>query len=669
MADASRPNVLFVLCDDLGFGDLGVTWQGRRAGQGQPAIETPNVDALAAQGALLTNHSSGAPVCAPARANLLLGQDQGTCEVRDNMFDVALPGDVPSLATLFRAAGYRCGAFGKWGLAGAEDRPGHPLNRGFDEFFGYLDHVPAHYHVVGQRAPGEEPLLFEGFTPVPNADLGLSYSPDLFTARAKQFIEQHAADPWFLYLAYDTPHAQLELPSTPYPSGGGRTGGLRWTGPDGDPRWVNTNDGAYDSHLDAGDASWPEAARRHATIVRRLDHAVGDILALLVDLELTNDTVVVFTSDNGPHGEGSERFGEQDPGFFEGWGPYDGMKRDVLQGGHIVPTVVWGPGRVVPGLRDATPSAFCDWMATFAEWIGQPVPASCDGASLAALLAGERPDGAERMIYVEYAGPDMGLRNDEILRRHGLGSGARAQQQSIQVGDLVALRYGISDAATPVRLYDVRSDPAQAKDLAERPEYADAVQRMGQLLLTRRRARLAPVPETASRFKSGKRPYDATWLPAPPAPERSAKGLVARVLSVSGELSWLPRGGRFEQERHVASVAGPVERDHVVAWTGLLGVRSGGRYELVFSGTAEVAFWVHGTRHLDPVALGGDVATVPVPLAPGWHPIRVVARSPVPGEAAELRLRWRTPESDALVDVPDEALAHPVGPVETDDRF
>lgn len=657
MAVGSRPNVLFVLCDDLGFGDLGVTWQLRRAGQGQPAVDTPHVDALAAKGALLTNHSSGAPVCAPARANLLLGQHQGTCAVRDNMFDVALPGEVPSLATLFGAAGYRCAAFGKWGLTGDDDRPGHPLHRGFDEFFGYLDHVPAHYHVPGQRAPGDEPLLFEGFEPVPNADLGLSYSPDLFTARAKHFIEQNAGDPWFLYLAYDTPHAELELPSMPYPEGGGRTGGLRWTGPDGDPRWVNTNGGAYDAHLDAGDASWPEAARRHATIVRRLDHAVGDLLTLLEDLHLTDDTVVVFTSDNGPHGEGSERFAQQDPAFFEGWGPYDGMKRDVLQGGHIVPTVVWGPGRVRRGLRDATPSAFCDWMATFAEWTGQPVPASCDGESLAPILAGDQPAGEERAIYVEYAGPNMGLRNDEILDRHGLKPDARAQQQSIQVGDLVALRYEIRDADTPVRLYDVRADPAQTRDLADHPEYAGVVRWMGGLLLTSRRARRGP----GSGFRSGNRPYDDTWLPASPAGENRA-GLLAQALPLPDGVSWLPRGGASEDAPHVRSVTGPVGPGHVVMWTGMLQTRSGGQHELVFSGTAEVAFWIHGTRHLDPTPLADGAGTVRVPLAPGRHPIRLVARSPLPGQPAELRLRWRAPGSDALVDVPDETLVHLIQP-------
>lgn len=644
----ARPNVLFILCDDLGFGDLGVTWQQARAERGLPAFDTPHIDALAARGALLTNHSSGAPVCAPARANLLLGQHQGTCAVRDNMFDVALPGDMPSVADVFRSAGYRCAAFGKWGLAGKEDRCAHPLRRGFDEFFGYLDHRPAHYHVVGQRAPGDDPLLFEGFDPVPNADFGLSYSPDLFTARAKRFIEHNADRPWFLYLAFDTPHAQLEVPSTGYPDGAGRDGGLRWTGPDGEPRWVNTNTGRYDSHLNAGDDSWPEAARRHATIIRRIDHAVGDLMALLSDLGVAEHTVVVFTSDNGPHGEGSQPFGEQDPAFFESWGPYDGMKRDVLQGGHVVPTVAWGPGRVASGVVDATPSAFCDWMATFAQWTGQTVPASCDGDSLAELLAGGTPRPGERVVYTEYSGPNMGLRNDEILRRHALPADARRQQQSVQVGDLVAVRYAIENEDTPVRLYHVGTDAAQVEDLAGDPEHTAVAERMRRLLLTTRRPR-AGAP----------RPYDAAWLPAVPDPGDVASGLVGGTCPVGGE-PWLPRGGTWEDPRPWSGVGHlTVDVDRLAQWSGLVRADTGGRHEFLLTGTGEVALWLHDTRWVDPVDLGAAPATVAVALAPGWHPIRIVARGGT-GQAARIRLAWRPPGAERFAEVPGTAFGHPV---------
>jgi hypothetical protein len=258
---APRPNILFVLVDDMGWGDLGVFYQNDRSAAGnrhQPAFVTPKFDMLAAEGLQLRRHYSSAPVCAPARASLLLGVHQGHTNVRDNQFDKALANN-HTLASALAQAGYATAAFGKWGLQGSGAIPeAHPQFRGFDYFFGYQAHVNGHYHYP--KEDGQ--VVGDGFATDITSELDNCYTTDLWTARAKQWIVDHHAtqadQPFFIYLAYDTPHAVLEVPSTAYPAGGGLDGGVQWTTMPG--ARLNTATGIPNSfiHPDYADATWDD---------------------------------------------------------------------------------------------------------------------------------------------------------------------------------------------------------------------------------------------------------------------------------------------------------------------------------------------------------------------------------------------------------------------------
>ncbi|MDB6165168.1 MAG: arylsulfatase, partial [Lacunisphaera sp.] len=248
-APAAKPNIIFILVDDMGWGDVGVFHQNSRQASGDRSLPfelTPNLDHLAAEGARFTNHYVAAPVCASSRSSLLQGVTQGHANVRDNQFDKAID-ENHTLGTVLRQAGYATAAIGKWGEQGvggkAPDWPAHPLNRGFDYYYGYIRHVDGHEHYpkesiyFAEKAKEKGPVVvWENRTDV-TAPLDKCYTADLWTARAKKWItEQAQADakkPFFLYLAYDTPHAVLELPTQAYPAGGGLHGGMQWLGTPG----------------------------------------------------------------------------------------------------------------------------------------------------------------------------------------------------------------------------------------------------------------------------------------------------------------------------------------------------------------------------------------------------------------------------------------------------
>ena len=341
-ASGSRPNIIFILCDDLGYGDTGPTYQSMRAASKDPAMPsfaTPALEKFAAEGMQLRNHYSPAPVCAPSRASLLSGVTQGHASVRDNMFDRAL-GQNHTLGTVLQQAGYATAAIGKWGLQGGGEKtaakgnsspdkvektnanstqemktrwPAYPTKRGFDYYFGYVRHNDGHLHYPKE----DKKEIWENDAPLNAAGLDLCYTADLFTARAKKWITDHraaeGAKPFFLYLAYDTPHAKLQYPPCEYPKGGGTTGGVQWLGKPG--RMINSAAGKYDSwcHPDYAKATydhdrnpktalqpWPDMQKRYATSVRRIDSGVADLVQLLKDLNLDQNTLIVFTSDNGP---------------------------------------------------------------------------------------------------------------------------------------------------------------------------------------------------------------------------------------------------------------------------------------------------------------------------------------------------------------------------------
>ena len=356
-AAEAKPNIIFILTDDLGYGDTGFTWQSRRA-EGRPRILTPNLDRLAREGATLTDHYCAAPVCAPSRASILTGRVQGRCSLRDNCFDQPF-GETNTIATVLRRQGYATWAVGKWGVAGGGESgqpvASHPLDRGFDYFYGFLDHMAGHtyYHYQGHIRNA-----FMGITEN-RADATATaegiYSTDLFAAKAKQLVAEHLAkspeQPFFLYLAMNTIHgsgrsddtlkdkSQLHVPGRPYPAEG-----VTWPlAPEPLEKrntWINA---AY--------ANLPPAAARYATAITRLDDAIGDLMRHLERNGLDGNTLVVFTSDNGP----ADEYGA-DPRAFGSNGPFDGLKRDVYEGGMRVPAFARWPERIPPGTVDRTPS-------------------------------------------------------------------------------------------------------------------------------------------------------------------------------------------------------------------------------------------------------------------------------------------------------------------------
>jgi arylsulfatase A-like enzyme len=401
---AAKPNIIFILCDDLGFGDVGVFYQNQRAAQHDrsvPFFRTPNIDSLAQEGVMLAQHYSGAPVCAPSRASLLTGLTQGNCNVRDNQFDKALA-DGWTIGSVLQQAGYATAAIGKWGLQGGgeagknakPDRPdaekqadyatwdAYPTRRGFDYYFGYVRHQDGHFHYP--KEDGRE--VWENDREV-SAGLDLCYTTDLFTARAKKWIIDHQkgqpGQPFFLFLAYDTPHAKLQVPPCAYPLGGGLNGGVQWAGKPG--AMINTATGKMDSWMypeiatatwdndknpATPEVAWPDVQKRYATDVCRIDDCVGDLLQLLKDLKIDDRTLVVFTSDNGPSIESylpNEPFA---PTFFRGFGPFDGIKRDTWEGGMREPTIARWPGVIPAGRKAGEPSGQWDWMNTFASAAG-----------------------------------------------------------------------------------------------------------------------------------------------------------------------------------------------------------------------------------------------------------------------------------------------------------
>ena len=412
---ASKPNIIFILTDDLGYGDYGVFFQNLRKEKGErsePWHITPELDEMAAEGIQLRHYYCAAPVCAPSRGSILHGVHQGHANIRDNMFDQELE-DNHTLATVLKGAGYATAAIGKWGLQGGgkeekvkhgqkakkkgdpKNWPSYPTKRGFDFFHGYVRHRDGHMHY-----PKEDyKEVWENDQEI-SEDLDLCFTTDLFTARTKKWIVDQKASapekPFFIYLAYDTPHAILQLPPSPFPKEG-----LKWTGEKG--KMINSAHGKKDSYMHPdyakakwdhdGDAStpeqsWPDVYQRYATNVRRIDDCVGDLLNLLKEMKIDDHTLVVFTTDNGPSKESYLPEGYR-PDFFNSFGPFDGIKRDVYEGGVRAGALVRWPESIKKGSVSDLPCQSHDWMATFADVAGVATPARSDGASLVPTLTGE----------------------------------------------------------------------------------------------------------------------------------------------------------------------------------------------------------------------------------------------------------------------------------------
>jgi len=328
-AATRRPNIIFILADDLGYGDLGCF--------GQKTIQTPNIDKLAAEGMKLTDYYAGSTVCAPSRCCLMTGLHTGHALVRGNARVPLRPEDM-TVAKLLKGAGYTTGIIGKWGL-GEGGSTGIPNRQGFDYWFGYLNQRHAHNYYPDFLWKNEEKIPLKGNKLTRPAEGGwgvaaekVTYSHDLFAGEALNFVEKNKARPFFLYLALTIPHANNEA---------GKKG-------------MEVPDFG-----DYADKDWPEAQKGHAAMITRMDGDIGRLIAKLKALGIDNDTFVFFSSDNGPHKEGGA-----DPAFFKSSGPLRGYKRALYEGGIRVPTIARWPGKIKAGTTSAHSGTSCPPPAT-----------------------------------------------------------------------------------------------------------------------------------------------------------------------------------------------------------------------------------------------------------------------------------------------------------------
>ncbi len=668
------PNIIFILADDMGYGDLGVLFQNQRAGKNdrsEPWEFSPNLDRLASQGVLLTQQYCAAPVCAPSRASIMLGVSQGHANVRDNQFDKALE-DNYTMASTLQKAGYSTAAIGKWGLQG-DDRwdangsswPAHPLKRGFDYYLGYMRHVDGHEHYPVEglyRGPRE---VWEDTVNIA-AGLQKCYTADLWTAAAKRWIIQHengkdAAKPFFMYLAYDTPHAVLELPTQNYPAGGGLNGGMQWLGEKG--KMITTATGTPDSwiHPDYANATWdedkdpstpevpwPEVFKRYATATRRIDDATGDILQLLKDLHIEDNTIIVFTSDNGPSRESylPENYRDNTPDFFNSFGPFDGIKRDCWEGGVRMPAIAWWPGHIMEGKEITTPCASYDWAPTFLEAAGLPAPARMDGVSILPDLSG-REGKKDRIVYIEYF---EGGRTPEYPEFSPLHRGRkREQMQMIRTGTMVGVRYDVQSATDDFEIYDVSTDPQEIHNLAGKPE-GDSLEKWMKNAVLQRRMPNASAPRT----------YDDAVIPAV-EDRKTEKGIVWK--EYDGEFPWVPGVSTLKElATGIADMpdaeVGKSKGDHALLFEGYLDIPMAGKYTFYLSADKGAVMRIHDATIIDADHgyKPGEEVEGTMNLAAGLHPFSIIYR----GNAAEepfINVLWST-ETMNRMGVHDRAWRH-----------
>ncbi len=376
-----KPNIIFILADDLGYGDLGC--------YGQKQIQTPHLDRMAAEGIRFTQHYAGSTICAPSRCCLMTGLDTGHGRIKGNFGN--LHKEDTTVLELLKSAGYRTAVIGKWGLGDAGTQ-GHPLKQGADRFFGYLDQVHAHNYYPEWLWDNDRKVFLgnqvkDANTINPQARGGMAfkkeqYAHDLMTNNAIEFIKNSANTPFFLYLAYTIPHANSE--SIIFNQHGMEV-------PDYGP--YETKD-------------WPPAQKGLAAMISRMDHDIGELMSLLKDMGIDENTIVLFSSDNGPH-----EAGFNDPYFFDSNGPLRGIKRDLYEGGIRVPLIVRWPGKIYPERQTDHISAFWDFLPTVCEIAGIKVPEGIDGISYLPVLLG-RKQPVHRYLYWEFheRGPTKAVR-------------------------------------------------------------------------------------------------------------------------------------------------------------------------------------------------------------------------------------------------------------------
>lgn len=428
-----KTNIIFILADDLGYGDLGFL--------GQQYIETPNIDRLAKEGIFFTNHYSGATVCAPSRSSFLTGLHTGHTPIRGNREvepegQFPMPDSIPSVAKVMELAGYTTGAFGKWGL-GFIGTTGDPNQQGFEEFYGYNCQRFAHRYYPAHLWHNSEKIVLEGNGWVEKT----IYAPDVIQKETISFIENNRDNPFFLFMPIVMPHAELAAPEDEIIQ--------KYRAKFGDEKphlagenseyGTGMNISAYQSH------PTPHAA--FAAMVERMDVYVGEVLSKLEELGMDENTLIIFASDNGAHQEGGA-----DPDFFDSNGPYRGHKRDLYEGGVRTPMIAWWPGKIKAGSQSDHISAFWDLLPTFADVAGGDVPNDIDGISFLPSLLGKSDQKEHEFLYWEF---------------HEQGG-----KQAVRQGNWKAVKLQVFGSDKPtIELYDLSTDVGEEKNIAaENPE-------------------------------------------------------------------------------------------------------------------------------------------------------------------------------------------------------
>ena len=421
-----KPNIIFILADDLGYGDLGC--------YGQKQILTPRLDQMAVEGMRFTQFYAGCTVCAPSRCVLMTGQHTGRTWVRgnaggENSIIQSLRAEDVTVADVLKGAGYRNGLIGKWGL-GEVDQPGFPLNKGFDYFYGYLSQVHAHNYYPEFLYRNADRVKLQNVVERPNGQgqdfLGgsatkkVEYSHDLFAQEALSFVRDNAERPFFLYLALTIPHANNEA--------------TRMTG----------NGAEVPTFGIYANREWSDQDKGQAAMITRMDADIGRLIDLLQELGIDKNTLIMFSSDNGPHNEAGHS-----PKTFQPSGELKGMKRSLTEGGIRVPMLARWPEKIAAGTVSNFVGSFQDVLPTLKELSGSPTKADTTGVSFVPTLLGKGQQSQHEYLYWEFY--------------------EQGSRQSVRFGDWTAIREPMFDGE--VKLFNLSNDLAQSSNVAsDNPE-------------------------------------------------------------------------------------------------------------------------------------------------------------------------------------------------------
>ena len=436
-AAAERPpNIVLIMADDLGYAELGC--------YGQKIIRTPHIDRIAGEGMRFTQCYSGSPVCAPSRCVLMTGKHTGHSFVRNNRM-VEPEGQWPlaaeeiTLAELLKSQGYATAAIGKWGL-GMVDTPGAPNRQGFDLFFGFNCQRHAHNHYPVYLRRNDQRVELEGNT---RSLTGAQYSQDLFIKEALGFIKGHRQQPFFLYLPFAVPHLSIQVPEESLAQ--------------------YTDEISEEDYKHKGYLKHPAPRAGYAAMVTHMDQGVGQVMDLLRELKLDDNTLVIFTSDNGPT---YERLGGSDSEFFHSAGVFRGLKGSVYEGGIRVPLIARWPGHIAAGSVNDHICAFWDLLPTLAEiaGAGDRIPGDIDGLSLVPTLLGRGDQKSHEFLYWEFP--------------------AYGGQQAVRLGRWKGVRQNILRGNLKIEMYDLEEEPGETTDVAA--EHPDVVRKVEQLMQSER---------------------------------------------------------------------------------------------------------------------------------------------------------------------------------------